>query len=58
MWIKIVNHQRLHVILTVVVSPEETAVKKSLLSEQLHHEDCSTAYRSVKSYRVAGWPPT
>jgi hypothetical protein len=42
-----------YVLLLLVVSPEDTAVKKLLSGEQLHHEVCSTAYRSVQSYRLA-----
>jgi hypothetical protein len=37
MCIEVVSH------LLFVSSPEETAVKKSLSGEQLHHDVCSTA---------------
>jgi hypothetical protein len=46
MWIKIVSHLRLYMIVTVV-SPGETAMKQLLSGEQLHHEVCSTANKSV-----------
>jgi hypothetical protein len=59
MWIKIATHLRLYMIVTVFVSPGQTAVKKLLSGEQLHHEVCSAANEPValqlQSSGVAGW---